>query len=269
MVALDNLNTLKPQGLSNTLWSYATAKEANLILFQKVADDAMQRQNELSPQDVANLLWALASNRNIDEGLFKAMLPTAKALVSQGNSQTLANVGWAYAVANVAAPSLFDEEFVGACSEKKNELTLEEKCQLHQWNIWQQELKCSIQLPKPLQEECYEAFVSVVPSPSKLQDDVMSELRSIGLDPDEEVLTTKGHRIDALVEVNGVKIGIEVDGPHHFIGREPTGSTILKHRQVANLDGIPIVSVPYWEWNKLGKSGDKKQKYLQTLLGFS
>ena len=68
------------------------------------------------------------------------------------------------------------------------------------------------------------------------------------------------------MEVNGKKIGVEVDGPTHFIGRNPSGSTILKHRQVTNLDGIPVVSVPYWEWDKLGKDSEKKQQYLHSLL---
>ena len=42
------------------------------------------------------------------------------------------------------------------------------------------------------------------------------------------------------MEVNGNKIGIEVDGPSHFVGRKPTGSTLLKHRQVITLDGIKL-----------------------------
>ena len=70
--------------------------------------------------------------------------------------------------------------------------------------------------------------------------------------PEEEVLTPSGYRLDALVEVNGEKVGIEVDGPSHFVNREPTGSTLLKRRQVSTLDYIRIVSVPYWEWNKFG-----------------
>jgi hypothetical protein len=85
--------------------------------------------------------------------------------------------------------------------------------------------------------------------------------------PEEEVLTASGYRLDALVEVNGIKVGIEVDGPSHFINREPTGSTLLKRRQVNKLDDIRIVSVPYWEWNKLGKDSVKKQQYLQSKLG--
>ena len=32
------------------------------------------------------------------------------------------------------------------------------------------------------------------------------------------------------------------------------GRMILKHRQVEGLDGIEVVSVPYWEWNELKNS---------------
>ena len=77
-----------------------------------------------------------------------------------------------------------------------------------------------------------------------------------------------GYRIDALVEVKGKTIGVEVDGPSHFIGRSKslTGSTIMKRRQVPSIDGIELVSVPYWEWDNLGKDQTKKQEYLRKLL---
>jgi hypothetical protein len=84
--------------------------------------------------------------------------------------------------------------------------------------------------------------------------------------PKEEVLTLSGYCLDALVKVNGEKVGIEVDGPSHFINKEATGRTLLKCRQVSTLDGIKIVSVPYWEWNKLGKDRAKKQGYLRSKL---
>ena len=86
----------------------------------------------------------------------------------------------------------------------------------------------------------------------RFQDDVISVLSSIGLRPEEEELTS-GYFLDALIEVNDMKVGIEVDGTSHFINREATGSTLLKRRQENNLDDIRIVSVPYWEWNELGK----------------
>ena len=65
---------------------------------------------------------------------------------------------------------------------------------------------------------------------------------------------------------NGRKVAVEVDGPFHFIDRRPAGRTILKHRQVARLDCIEVVSVPYWEWNELKKSATK-QHYLREKLG--
>jgi hypothetical protein len=70
------------------------------------------------------------------------------------------------------------------------------------------------------------------------------------------------------VEVKGTKVGVEVDGPSHFVGRKATGRTLLKRRQVTSLDEIAVVSVPYWDWDKLGKDREKKQEYLRTLLSF-
>ncbi len=170
----------------------------------------------------------------------------AVANLSKCNTQSLANIGWAHAVANVDAPALFNNDFIDACLEKEAEFTLENKSQLHQWQLWQEELNSSVSLPLSLQEKCYRAFLSTVPRPSALSNDVSSLLSSIGLQPKEEVLTKQGYRLDALVEVNGKKIGVEVDGPSHFLGMKPTGSTILKRRQVTHLEGIPLVSVPYW-----------------------
>ena len=92
----------------------------------------------------------------------------------------------------------------------------------------------------------------------------------MSLQPQEEVLLKSGYRIDAVVKVEGKKIAVEVDGPYHFIGRsgELTGSSILKHRQVAAIDGIQVISIPYWEWNEHKYDNEKKKQYLRALLGF-
>jgi hypothetical protein len=144
---------------------------------------------------------------------------------------------------------------------------MEECVQLYQWQLWQDELKSGINLPPALCDKCRQAFISQSYQSSNLQDNVISVLSSIGMLPEEEVLTPSGYRIDALVEVNEEKVGIEVDGPSHFINREATGSTLLKRRQVSSLDGIHIVSVPYWEWNRFGNDRVKKQQYLRSKLG--
>ncbi len=58
-------------------------------------------------------------------------------------------------------------------------------------------------------------------------------------------------------------IAVEVDGPRHFWGREPTGATLLKRRQLGRL-GWPLVSVPYWEW--AARSPKAQRDYLSERL---
>jgi len=267
IIELPNLNGFKSQALSNTVWAFATTGQSHPQLFNKLANEAIKRQREFTPQGVANFLWAYATNGQIDENLFLSLVPSVKDNLGKYTAQDLSNVAWAYSVSNVDAPSVFNNEFINACLKRKNDFILENLTQLHQWQLWQEDLKSDISLPSSLKKKCYETFISEDPSPSKLQDDVVSILSSIGLQPQEEVLIKNGYRIDAVVELNGQQVAVEVDGPSHFIGRELTGSTILKHRQVTNIDGIQVVSVPYWEWNQLKNHTKKKKQYLQYLLG--
>jgi len=64
------------------------------------------------------------------------------------------------------------------------------------------------------------------------------------------VITPQGYSLDALVHVAGRDVGIEVDGPRHFLGRAPTGRTLLKRRQLRAANWA-LVAVPYWDWNSL------------------
>jgi hypothetical protein len=266
IVAMKDLSGFMPQALSNIIWAYATAGKSHPLLFQKLALVAIARPKGFTSQGIANLLWAYATSAIIDQHLFTSFAPAVKSVLSQCNNQDLANVAWAYAVANVNDPVLFNTDFVTALQSKANGFVLENLFQLHQWQLWQDEIKSGINLPPALREKCRQAFVSESYQSSRFQDDVIYVLSSIGVRPEKEVLTLSGYRIDALVEVNGKKVGIEVDGTSHFINREPTGSTLLKRRQVSNLDGICIISVPYWEWQKLGNDRVKKQQYLRSKL---
>ena len=139
---------------------------------------------------------------------------------------------------------------------------------LHQWQLWQEELKSDVRIPLALRDKCQKAMISALTFSSDLQADVIFELLSIGLRPEEKFLINTGYRLDALVEVNGMKVGVEVDGPYHFFGRVVNGKTLLKRRQVTSLDEITVVSAPYWEWNDLGKGREKKHEYLRGLLCF-
>jgi hypothetical protein len=269
IVRLDHLKDFRPQALSNTVWAYATAQVFHSKMFQQVAKAAIQRKDDFISQHVANLLWSYATMGIVDKQLFSSFGPTAVKLIDNYNYQELANVAWAYAVADVDAPTLFNDRFINKCLGKKDGFSLEDLSQLHQWHLWQTKEKSRTGSPEALQDTCYRAFTSQSLRPSKLQDDVVDQLSFIGLDPKEEVLMDSGYRIDAIVEVNGKTIGVEVDGPSHFVGKSksPTGSTILKRRQVPAIDKIELVSVPGWEWYTLGKDQTKKQEYLRRLLG--
>mmetsp|Transcript_1826 Transcript_1826/g.3979 ORF Transcript_1826/g.3979 Transcript_1826/m.3979 type:complete len:785 (+) Transcript_1826:138-2492(+) len=270
-VGLDSFHQFEPQALSNTTWAFATAQVSHLDLFENVSTAAIQRKGEFNnPQHIANLMWAYATMGIVDKQLFSSFVPTAAKLMESYNNQALANIAWAYAVANVDAPTLFNDIFINECVEKKDGFENAALFQLHQWHLWQTKENSNTGLPIELLDSSYNVFTSEHPTVSKLQEDVVAQLSSIGLDPQEEVLMDSGYSIDALVEVNGKKVGVEVDGPYHFIGKgtSPLGSTVLKRRQVPSIDGIELVSVPYWEWNELlGKDEVKRQDYLRELLG--
>jgi len=271
IVGRDNLNDFWPQAQKDLVWAYATVEESHPQLYKKIADHiiSLNNLNSFNGQDCSNTVWAYATNGQIDERLFSSLVPSVKANLDEFIAQGLSNVAWAYTVANVDAPSVFNNEFINDFLKKEDEFKKEELTQIYQWHLWQEEIKSDVSLPSSLKKRCYEAFISQDFSPSNLQDDVVSILSSMGLQPREEVLLKSGYRIDAVVEVNGEQIAVEVDGPFHFIGRsgELTGSTILKHRQVAALDEIQVVSIPYWEWDKLEKDSKKKEQYLRSLLG--
>ncbi|EJK61605.1 hypothetical protein THAOC_17875 [Thalassiosira oceanica] len=263
----DSLDSFNSQALSNTAWAYATAKVFHSRLFEKLATKVVARKDHFHGQAVANFLWACATVGHTDERLCSALAPVIASKLDECSEHDLANIAWAYSVANTPRQDLFDEGYLCALASNEKDFPDKELFQLHQWQLWQQELGSGIELPRSLQEKSRNAFTSRGYSESKLQNDVVGELKAAGLDLEEEVLLGSGYRIDALVKFSdGRKVAIEVDGPSHFIDKRPAGSTTLKHRQVAMLDRIEVVSVPYWEWDEL-KNSEMKLHYLRKKLG--
>ena len=146
IVRLGNLNNFKPQDLSNTVWAYATAKESHPKLFKKVGNHiaSLDNLNEFKPQNLSNIVWAFATNGQLDDKLFSSLVPTTKANLSKCNAQDLAIIAWTYTVANVDAPSVFNKDFINACTEKENGFIDEGLCQLNQWQLWKEEIKSNV-----------------------------------------------------------------------------------------------------------------------------
>mmetsp|Transcript_29229 Transcript_29229/g.58804 ORF Transcript_29229/g.58804 Transcript_29229/m.58804 type:complete len:1061 (+) Transcript_29229:47-3229(+) len=253
------------QPLANMAWAYATAEEDRPSLFEGIADSAIAIQNDFTSQGVSNLLWAFSAAGYPEQRLFQSLATPASSVLCEAGHQSLANIAWAYSVANVEDSSLFNKQFVNVCVQKEHDFDYQGLRQLHQWNLWRKELKSDIALPHDLGTRCYNEFMKQTLISSDLQKQVVSVLHSVGLIVDEEVQTKSGYVLDATFIHNGKVIGLEIDGPSHFIGKKKKGNTILKERQVANVDLIPLISVPYWEWSDLVSLEDKESYILNKI----
>ena len=180
------------------------------------------------------------------------------------NSQELANTAWAFAVADVRSDECFGPgaRFAEMCDRVEwNDKQLN---QLHQWSLWRAETGCEWPpLPPQLERRSRAAFASAQVHPSRMQRHVCYALGSLGLPSQEEVRIPEGYSIDVATEWGGVRVGIEVDGPSHFrTDRRPTGSTVLKRRQLRHF-GWTLLSVPYWEWEALRDEDRFIQRQMQ------
>jgi hypothetical protein len=258
-----------PQNLAQSVWAYATTGHAAPTLLDAIAAEAAPRVREFNPQNLANTSWAYATAGHAAPALLDAIAAEAVRRVPEFNAQDLTNTAWAYAVANhpTDGSGLFGEQFARSCEEVAAELTHKNLSQLHQWALWHAgERGRSDCLPSDaLLERCRAACCSNVGRPSRMQRDVGVALASLGLQPEEEVVLHEGYSLDFVVEWCGDRVGVEVDGPSHFKGREPNSATLLKRRQLRCL-GWRLVSVSYWEWDEVVASSQRANEYLESLL---
>lgn len=275
VILSSDLKYFKHQALSNIVWAYATAALPCPHLFDKIADVIVARDlKSFDLQSLSNIVWAYATAGKSSVRMFvrisllftKVAASIAARDLGAFTLQDLSNTAWAFAVCNVPAPVLFNSRFISALCKRYNEFNAWGLSQLYQWHLWQLEINSSICLPPMMQRICREAFVSRRAFSPDLKDDVVRELIAVGLQPAVDVQMHSGYSLNALVELNGYFIGVEVDAPSNFICREPTAKTILKRRQVLNIDGVPTISVPHWEWVALGDNRTDKQQYLCSKL---
>ena len=117
---------------------------------------------------------------------------------------------------------------------------------------------------------CAAAFRASEVTISCLQRQVAETLESLGETVQQELVLEEGYSLDLVIDWRGERLAIEVDGPSHFAGREPTGATLFKRRQLKHL-GWRLVSVPYWEWDERKHQNQstahrRRADYLFTLL---
>jgi hypothetical protein len=269
--AAPRLDEFKPQDFANTAWAFATAGHAAPALFDSVAKAAAPRLHEFKPQELANTAWAFASAGHAAPVLFDGVGKAAALRLHEFKPQLFANTAWAFSVIDLPSESLFGSSspFYELVKIHADAFSGIERCQLHQWQLWRQEHGSDNALPVDLRKRCLEAFITQNEiKPSTLQKEVITALSMLDevTEVQEEVKTATGYSLDALVTFRSQKVGIEVDGPSHFVlrSRMLTGSTSLKRRQLEALEGTRLLSVPYWDW--AGASKNERSIYLQREL---
>ena len=75
------MGELKPQGLANTAWAFATADHHDASLFSTLGAAAEQRICDFNPQSLGNTAWAFAKARQNDASLFAALAAAAKQFI--------------------------------------------------------------------------------------------------------------------------------------------------------------------------------------------
>jgi RAP domain len=299
-----------PQALANTAYAFAKVNYADPALFHVIAKAARWRIYDFKPQELVNLTWAFATLNYKDPLLLNDIAAAAEnASWSNFTVQGMANMAWSFAVFNHVGESninnnssslmtdpnssyaqtllsLLNDDSASSNSDYDSAFSIEHLCQFYQFGLWCKERNAITAaadvdwFPTDLSRRCKQAFMSIeAPAASSLlQKDVVATLATLPdvSDVKVEVLTEIGYRLDAVVTFRGnFLIGIEVDGPTHDGGKSqsPNGRTTLKHRQLRSLEGWALVSVPYWEWNKILENSDgqasmklAKQRYLLALL---
>jgi hypothetical protein len=114
-----------PQGISNTVWAFATVAKRHDALFKAVGDQVVARDHlrDFNPQHLSNIVWAYATAQVSHPKLFENV---ANHIVQLGHlrdfrPQALSNIVWAYATAEVSHPKLF-EKVAEVATQQKEEL---------------------------------------------------------------------------------------------------------------------------------------------------
>jgi len=293
------LNSFDTQNIANTLWAYAKTGNSSPELFDAMSQTILggSSNNNKSKLDafeaygIADTLWAyaLADHTNIDPKLVDALLykviPMIATIPSSSCYKFNSIILWSLAVLDCTNPNRAIPFFTEIARQYHNTTTTNNNnngeelllpgasaSQLYQASLWYiGERQQESLLPNSLQREI-QSLMKTDYRPqtiSRLQREVGEVLeKEVKYLREEVICSQTGYSIDIVVQNDdneGEEIAFEVDGPSHFNNnRSPTGSTVLKRRQLRNLGTRQLISIPYWEWDKL--KSEKKREYIRKCL---
>ena len=278
------------QNIANTLWALATlGHQPDNKLVTGLTARVVEVQGDFNPQNIANMLWAFATLGIQPDDKLVAEL-TARAVEVQGDfsTQDIANTLWAVCFLSIRSPDVVSRlvhalELQILSVATTRVLDPQTQRQLHQFFVAcnvDEGLRAGVPanilaLRETVGPGFHAAFVEQVTQASRSQQQVSEALRDMRLlVQDEAECLRSGYSFDMRVyntSVLGQSIEdsrrravdgwvVEFDGPSHFLAcRTPTGATLIKQHQLRLL-GYTLVSLPYWEWDRLDMGVGKQQK---------
>jgi hypothetical protein len=219
--------------------------------------------------EIANTLWAYATlGRQPGAGLVSGLERRAADVAGKFKPQAIANTLWAYAVLdapprNGPFPSELCKAAVCHCFDPFDDKVGK---QVHMFLVVAKLRGWTTRGDSGLIDALRSKFgsrgrdllaQSSVAKKSRLQADVASCVRRLGLECEEEAIDGESvYSIDILVshcgehgDVGVGKVALEVGGPSHYLlsrRRTANGNTVVLKRRVLSMPGYTSVSVPFW-----------------------
>jgi hypothetical protein len=289
------------QAVANLVWACARMQYMPLQLFRSLQQHPQQLKKVLAgstPQALANMAWACGELGYRGKLLPGVLLQQAVNMLQGGGSgsftlQHMCNLCWTAAVLDLQQDVPQVLQLAAAASHVLGTGSAENMLQLHQVHLW----LLDGQLPAPSQglsvvpgqgllgvltqqqlEQCKISWEQLLAETAKqpashLQESVFSAFQQLPPDTwqqlpqSEQPTADKACLIDiAAVVPSGVRVAIEVDGPTHFVWPERSlgGATQARNRALA-ARGYAVISIPYWEWERLRSAGQRQQYLLAKL----
>jgi len=107
-----------------------------------------------------------------------------------------------------------------------------------------------------------------VTAPNRLETSVWQQLKATytGVEfTQNHLIPGTLHRAD--IAIPSLRVAIEIEGPHHFYGRARRATTKTECRNMMIEDAQwTVITIPYYEWNRVKKDDRHVRKYLQEKL---
>jgi hypothetical protein len=282
----DKLEAAEPRCIACVLWAVAKLEPPlypAALVTSKAVRVILGKLPDMTPRELTSIAWGcgrlgLRHVRLLTEvyqiAVAKLAPEAAKAAAAAGvitaagmdfSELDLTNLCWAAAVLDLQHLSREVQQLAAAFSSRREQQGEQYQVQMYQVHVWLKDCGLAGCLSSKQQvgySRAWRAGLAEAEDASQMHQAVFAaalRLRGLREPPMLEARTDDGYlSIDiSAVTSADVRVAIEVDGHHsHFTlpNKVPTGTTCWRNRALA-ARGHVVVSVPYWEWDKVGPKG--------------